>query len=1706
MASKVDSVMSTSIALETLKASNSINSLTKAVRSSTSAWKAQEAQLKSNGDYLKASEAKYEGLGKSIEAERKRIEVLQDKMKDLDQTTQDGAKQAVRYGNDLNKATTALKSMEAQQQRAYEALKREKSGINGLNSSMRQRNSLSKAITDRLEAEGRHEEALKEKRDNARKSVDDISKALKKEEFLLKDLEKNNGSTSAINKQRIAIEKLKTSMAESKSSVSNFDKELKELNPSPIQRLRKSFSGLKKEGKETHSVFKQVFSGVFWGEVAHGAASQAFTAIKMGFGGIIKAGNEFNKEQQVMNATWTTLTGNASKGEGFVKSINKMSTAFGQSTDLVNELDQQFYHVLDKKGPTEELTKSVLTMADTLGMSADDVKRLGLNFTHMMSSSKMQLGDFNMISDQLPMFGERLLDYERKMQHNNALNMSELRKQMSAGKISAKDAEAVMNGLGQKYKAASENMMKTAAGAERSIKARFSALSGDLAKPFTTMQSPIFEAVSKWVSDPKTEKKFTEVGKAASKGFQTITTALTKALDIKNGPKAMNNFMDGLAKSIKNISNVIAQHSKQIVGFFKGLWSSIKIIGSIGVGFFKGLISGLGAVVKPLAKMTGHSKAVKGLSGALGELSKHKSGLQTLGKVLAGVFITSKALGFASAITKVGEAMGLLKNSYTPLQLFGKGLNLVKDGFVKLTAVMMANPFIAIAAAIAAVGFGLFELYKHNKKFRDMVNGWGKAISKFTSGALKGIGKFFSDFGKSWNNFWGGIGSGIGKAWKGASKKVSSGASSIRKAFSKKIGDISDWFGDVGKGISKWWNNFSKAFKKGFDSFVKKAKGFFKGLGKVLVYAIAFPVGLAMIIFGPIVKAMNKGIGIIAKPIKKMGKAVSKAFMAIWKPLSRYVKNELTLIGKIIRQVINGWVKIIKTVGKALLKAWQAVWKTLSKFLSKTLNFMSKEWRGFTSVLSKVWNSFSRALKKSWSIVWNAISKFFSNIFNGIHKKFKDWTSAISKTWNGFKNWFGKKWSNMWNGVHDFFHGITKKLSKTFSNWTSGAMNILGSFGDKFKSGWNGLVKGVKSIFSGLWDSMKEMAADGLNAVIGVINTGVGGINGVIHTFGGSKQTIKPIGKVKFATGTGSLGSTSFRRAITQITPAIVNDEPGAKNPELIFRKATGNVEYLKEKNAQTVLFPGDEVANATDSATLAPMLGITKFAKGGIGEFFGGLWNGVTGFVSNVGKKLKDLWTAGTKIIAHPIKALEGLMPFSNGGAKGFFPTMVKGGFDFVKKQAKTWWSTLWSMVDLNGGGSYGGGWQSPGSGWTHTDGFGSPRGGGVHDGNDFSARVGTPFHAMHGGTVIRVGGAPAGWGPVGYNIVTRDSTGKEIIYQEFGNAKDVRVHKGQHVKTGDVLGVLGRSGLGTGPHLHVGLTNGGSVWNRNGMSTRGWLDITKQHGKDKGSDAESSSGDSRLQQMIKKQVGSGFWNTIKKIASMFGDDGGSGNPGGSGVQRWKSDVERALSKLGLSTSASMVNRVLRQINTESGGNPSAMGGTDGLADGHAMGLMQVKPGTFRAYHLPGHNNIWNGFDNLLAGLNYAKHRYGSGLSFLGNGHGYANGGIATTPSIFGEAGPEMAIPLSMTRSDRANQLLGETIVHMAKNNPDRITDHDAAHGSNGSDELIAKLDKLTKLAGNMVELLQEQILATRDGAFNKDALYRTQALDQNIADFQSF
>lgn len=154
-----------------------------------------------------------------------------------------------------------------------------------------------------------------------------------------------------------------------------------------------------------------------------------------------------------------------------------------------------------------------------------------------------------------------------------------------------------------------------------------------------------------------------------------------------------------------------------------------------------------------------------------------------------------------------------------------------------------------------------------------------------------------------------------------------------------------------------------------------------------------------------------------------------------------------------------------------------------------------------------------------------------------------------------------------------------------------------------------------------------------------------------------------------------------------------------------------------------------------------------------------------------------------------------------------------------------------------------------------------------------------------------------------------------------------------------------------------------------------------------------------------------------------------GGDSVGGSGVERWRPYVKRALKMNNLPTSSAYVDAWMRQIQTESSGNPLAIGGNDGLADGNATGLLQTKPGTFAANAFPGYGNIMSGFDNILAAINYAKKRYGSNmLGVIGRGHGYANGGIVNQHQIAEIAEgnkPEIIIPLDKAKRSRAMQLL---------------------------------------------------------------------------------
>lgn len=112
------------------------------------------------------------------------------------------------------------------------------------------------------------------------------------------------------------------------------------------------------------------------------------------------------------------------------------------------------------------------------------------------------------------------------------------------------------------------------------------------------------------------------------------------------------------------------------------------------------------------------------------------------------------------------------------------------------------------------------------------------------------------------------------------------------------------------------------------------------------------------------------------------------------------------------------------------------------------------------------------------------------------------------------------------------------------------------------------------------------------------------------------------------------------------------------------------------------------------------------------------------------------------------------------------------------------------------------------------------------------------------------------------------------------------------------------------------------------------------------------------------------------------------------AGVEQWRTLATRALQMTGQYSEANL-ERLLYQMQTESGGNPNAINNWDinAVNGTPSKGLMQVIDPTFRAYAMPGYDkNIYDPLSNMLASIRYAVSRYGS-LAAAYRGVGYEDG-----------------------------------------------------------------------------------------------------------------
>lgn len=1485
---KVQAKMATEVALDLVQASTAIKNLTSAVSSSTSAWKAQEAYLRSVGDSAGAARAKYNGLGEAMDAQRRKIEALQDKqrsmtsmtsesaakylklkkqidatqeaMSKLDTSTEagkaaeksmqatieqltaqqsklnvgtvDSARQYLNFGKQIDLAKAKLASMAAQQQRAAQQMAVEDSGVKKLSSSMRVQEGLVSATVERLKAQGQSYQALQTSLNGARQKLSSLTEIQRREIALLDQTKQRFGENSeqyARNATR--VQELGTKIQETRQRISELNEQMRRTPSGWLGKVSSRLDSIQGKADRVSVSFGRIFGAT--------AAANMFTGALASIQGrlvdLVKAGADYNVEQNKMNATWSTLTGSAKKAGPMVDSINKMSQATGQSVDIVNELEQGFYHLHSSKSQADSLTSSMLNMADAVGLSGDQIKAVEQDMVHGMATGKITQGELNQIGQYFPMIDEAMA----KHFHTSVAGMRQMAK---AGKITSKDLQEVFTSLGNgRYKEAADNMMNSYFGVFRTIRARTPQLIGDITKPFMSISNPFLKSVRNWVNDKSTDAEFTRLGNQMARSMNQIISAFGGS-NISS-TKLMDNAIRGLTNGVQQFGNIVASHHTQIANFFKafkaGSAAQAKLFAAVFVDLSKVMLPVLDTMARfpktSAALITSFllaSRAVRTLQAGIKGLETLKIASQAIGNFsnrvkripnrhvtkmqVDGASSTRDLQNFSRRVDRIPKAKTTTLHANTSQAV----TNVTRVGTASRTAATLSRTSFSIigtSAKIASTGLGLIGgpagaimlavqgfqlLYQHSAKFRKFVDG-------------------------------------------------------IANAAKSMAGKVGRWFGNMASSAGKHINRMAQSAKRGWNNMNRTSQ-----------------------------QSSQREIRLH----NQMAQRNQRAAQQMWSRLSRSWIQGWNLNNRLTRQGVQQQIQQHRTMSTRIAVFNTQLWNRSRQAFTKGWNDLRNSTRNGTNNINDEFNRMKVAVGQRTQQAMEDAKNRFQRGYSDIKSDTSGWRGDMANIWSDTRGKIGNiadnlrgdatnKFSDMHSKLNDLTNGGLGKMEDAWHNRLEGIAEVVTNSGghifNQFKDVLNNLAKPFESLINGIKD----------------------GVNWILDHVGGD----------------GKLGSFSFpgfangtNGPIEKDQLALLNDAPGSHYQEMVHRASTGETFMLPAK--RNMLFPlqkGDEVLDGERSHQLATMMRMPiPHANGAIGDFFSGLWNGA--------KELEDIAEDALKNVV--------------GFGKSLFTHFVAN-------------VTPKSTDSLNGG-----------------------------------LKLNLPgFYAEH------------------------------------------------------------------------------------------------------------------LKNWIKKQL----------------DDLGSDTPKNG---NWAPVVKKALRKNGLPDSEAYVNAWLKQIQTESGGNPKAVQGNIGdinNATGDlAKGLVQTISATFNAYKFPGHGNIFNGYDNLLAGIAYAKAKYGASgmLSVIGHGHGYANGGIATTPSIFGEAGAEMAIPLDTMKSTRAWQLMKQVVDYYAGS-------------SNQSTQVVNQTDltPLEKrfdaaLAQNqqLISLI-EQLIGVTDSANNPTARYRRTQRDINLAQAQS-
>ena len=1716
------STMATRITIDDMQAVESLRGIKNQVSALMNSWKAQNAMLNSVGDHLGAAKAKYEGLGDAIQKQEEYITKLKSEMETIDASTNKGSEAYARLTKQLSMAQKQLANLNAQQDRAKKSMDYYASGADKVKQSLKEMTTSSNLMIEKLKAEGKTYQANYEQSRLYANQLSKMSSLHEKLKSSLNSIAAEQGKESdAYKRTANSLQRLDTEMAKTRSAQS---------------KLNESFSSTNASAAKIHDNYNKISTSV--GKVGSGIKSMAGKIVSAGAtagvavaglsAGFVKASEKASDLENSYKRTTNLLVTGGEKISDATKNVAKMqkdgrkySLEYGKSQQEIADA----YQELTKKGYSSEQSlgsmKAMLQASVASGDDFNDVVKVStgtleafgmkVNSTSKMAdNSKQAVNELAYAADKTSTSFQDLgvgMSYVGSTAHQSGISLSETASAM--GILSNQNVEASKAGMGLK------RVIQTLTAEVGNIDKK-----DDVLAKLGMKKSDLVDSSGK-LKDLSSilgtlEDKTKNMG-SAEKGalFKQLFGAqgANAASILASSAESLGKLNDEVQKSTKN--DYVGKLAQKNMGTAKMAMQQFKMAG-------QDVEMTLSKAVLPTVTTLAHQMAIvmdtKGFQSFVGVIGR---GLESVGNSLQGVFkyigknssaFTSMGKSIATIIGEFGSGVwatfsGVIKGiSKSVLNMFGDKStgNAAKDLSKALADIashkqaikvlgetfatyFVTKKFLGVASSMVKISKGIVGIGKAIKGIKN-----GDSILDIVSG-LKGKGKLEKDAVEGAED--------IAKhAAKGAEKSV--GKSSIFKKLTyrpkhmssdvaKDAEDLAKGAGQaaeksVGKG-SFFKNIFSKtapAEQSALESGTRLAGKIGTGLN----------IGLSLFDIGK--SLFEKGGG--KKKYEDVGSSVGSAIgtgvgMAFGGPVGGMVGGMIgQFVGKIGGDLAHGAVKAWNRAG-----GWKGITKSISttvsgwgKTIGKTTNSIVKQWdklnrdmvKSIESMASKAgknWNSFWKNTDKTVSRNAKSITRNAQKIWNSLNKDLQSATKKASKNWNSFwknaesmakKSNIGKTVQSTWNGITKSIQKATKQNEKDVSN------------SERNKS---------KLVSNGSRTRTKDIQKENSEIVKAINNE--------------TKLVIKAANqeyKERVA-----LASRQYANVVKK---ADTSRDQVVKAAEDKYRRVVkaANEEYSGTDKASTqqrdaVIAHAKKQRDDTVSAANDQRNRVVKHAENQRDSSIAAAEKQRSETTSKAEKQRDDIKAAASSqsqgVVNHATNQANSTMKANSDQASGL-GKIWNAIVSFFNKLTKPFGVKSVESASLS-------------SGYSAVGGLAYASGGGVSD---------------NGKALVGEAGPELRYKPYSGKFDILGAQGAQLADLEAGD---------EILNADDTAKLLSGNFIGTLPGYAKGTSSLSDFIKKIKDTASDIFDDVKDDAlkaiKDIGNPVD------KLKDIAKKafnldsvkNLGSmphdiskgavdksikGIGDFLKKLVDKVKDHLDSEVAGitakniGPGAGNWASVIRKVADATHTNVSDSDMQALLARIQKESGGNQSIRQQVwdINMANGNpAQGLFQYVPSTFAAWAVPGHTNILSGEDQIYAVFNDSNWR--SDIRMPGGwgptGHRvFANGGIANEPSIFGEDGPEMAIPLASPKRSRGYELLGKVVSMFAAEEPSRATVN-----TTDNSRVEELLEQNNALMQALINVANGQLNALNNGSTNtqvaKNAFYNAFGMDQKRTNFQS-